>query len=174
MRRSAPDSGVLIRLKAQMAEVRSKMSDVKSQVMEARGAEPRPGTSGGFAGEESPSQHGDSKPGELELLDRGAAAAARSRPCRHGQLRHVLVFASCLRSHADVAPCKCMLPAVIIMKIMLLLSGCFIVRCHCLFFLCFQLTKAVQTENNSNKLLSPGLPADADGGAAPSLLVFHL
>lgn len=87
VRRSAPDSGVLIRLKAQMAEVRSKMSDVKSQVMEVRGAEPRPGASGGFVGEESPSQHGDSKPGELELLDRGAAAAAaaRSRPCRHAR-----------------------------------------------------------------------------------------
>uniref|UniRef100_A0A665XCD8 Tripartite motif containing 37 n=1 Tax=Echeneis naucrates TaxID=173247 RepID=A0A665XCD8_ECHNA len=49
VRRSAPDSGVLIRLKAQMAEVRSKMSDVKSQVLEARGsAEPRPGPSGTF------------------------------------------------------------------------------------------------------------------------------
>ncbi|XP_056593268.1 E3 ubiquitin-protein ligase TRIM37 isoform X1 [Triplophysa dalaica] len=41
VRRSAPDSGVLIRLKAQMAEVRSKMSDVKGQ-LEARGeANPR-------------------------------------------------------------------------------------------------------------------------------------
>uniref|UniRef100_A0A669BGV8 Tripartite motif containing 37 n=1 Tax=Oreochromis niloticus TaxID=8128 RepID=A0A669BGV8_ORENI len=41
VRRSAPDSGVLIRLKAQMAEVRSKMADVKCQVLEARGsAEP--------------------------------------------------------------------------------------------------------------------------------------
>uniref|UniRef100_A0AAY4EL35 E3 ubiquitin-protein ligase TRIM37 n=1 Tax=Denticeps clupeoides TaxID=299321 RepID=A0AAY4EL35_9TELE len=36
VRRSAPDSGVLIRLKAQMAEVRSKMCDVKGQ-LEARG-----------------------------------------------------------------------------------------------------------------------------------------
>ncbi|TNM84457.1 hypothetical protein fugu_008635 [Takifugu bimaculatus] len=44
VRRSVPDSGVLIRLKAQMAEVRSKMSTVKSQVMEVRGPdEPRPG-----------------------------------------------------------------------------------------------------------------------------------
>lgn len=77
-----------------MAEVRSKMSDVKSQVMEVRGAEPRPGTSGGLVGEESPSQHGDSKHGELELLDRGAAAAAasRSRPCRHGKLRLLSLF----------------------------------------------------------------------------------
>ncbi|XP_054481688.1 E3 ubiquitin-protein ligase TRIM37 isoform X2 [Anoplopoma fimbria] len=87
VRRSAPDSGVLIRLKAQMAEVRSKMSDAKSQVLEARGAgEPRPGPSGGFCVEEVPSQHDDSemsacrKPGELDLL--GRAAAARSRPCR--------------------------------------------------------------------------------------------
>ncbi|XP_034540437.1 E3 ubiquitin-protein ligase TRIM37 [Notolabrus celidotus] len=84
VRRSAPDSGVLIRLKAQMAEVRSKMSDVKSQVLEAR--DPRPGPSGGFSVEEVPSHHTDSelsacrKPGELDLLGRGAAA--RSRPCR--------------------------------------------------------------------------------------------
>lgn len=162
MRRSAPDSGVLIRLKAQMAEVRSKMSDVKSQVMEVRGAEPRPGTSGGFAGEESPSQHGDSKPGELELLDRGAAAAAsRSRPCRHGELRHVLVFTSSLRSHADVlfsghqrgtasrqyvdSSTNKGTKRFIIMKMMLLLLGRFIVKCLCLFFLCSQFTKALQT-----------------------------
>lgn len=88
VRRSAPDSGVLIRLKAQMAEVRSKMSDVKSQVMEARGsAEPRPGPSGAFSVEEVPSHHADSdscrKPSELDLL--GRAAAARSRPCRPGE-----------------------------------------------------------------------------------------
>uniref|UniRef100_A0A665XBY9 Tripartite motif containing 37 n=1 Tax=Echeneis naucrates TaxID=173247 RepID=A0A665XBY9_ECHNA len=62
VRRSAPDSGVLIRLKAQMAEVRSKMSDVKSQVLEARGsAEPRPGPSGTFSVEEVPSHHPDSE-----------------------------------------------------------------------------------------------------------------
>lgn len=73
-----------------MAEVRSKMSDVKSQVMEARGSgEPRPGPSGGFSVEEVPSHHADSelsacrKPGELDLL--GRAAAARSRPCRPGE-----------------------------------------------------------------------------------------
>ncbi|XP_029956074.1 E3 ubiquitin-protein ligase TRIM37 isoform X2 [Salarias fasciatus] len=87
VRRSAPDSGVLIRLKAQMAEVRSKMSDVKSQVLEARGpGEPRPGPSGAFGMEETPSHHGDSeasacrKTGELDLV--GRAAASRSRPCR--------------------------------------------------------------------------------------------
>ncbi|XP_068600412.1 E3 ubiquitin-protein ligase TRIM37 [Brachionichthys hirsutus] len=88
VRRSAPDSGVLIRLKAQMAEVRSKMSDVKSQMMEARvSGETRPGPSGVYSVEEVPSHHADSessacrKPaGELDLL--GRAAAARSRPCR--------------------------------------------------------------------------------------------
>lgn len=91
VRRSAPDSGVLIRLKAQMAEVRSKMSDVKSQVMEARASgDTRPGPSGAFNVEEIPSHHGDSelsaaccKPGELDLL--GRAAVARSRPCRPGE-----------------------------------------------------------------------------------------
>ncbi|CAI5642840.1 unnamed protein product [Oreochromis niloticus] len=87
VRRSAPDSGVLIRLKAQMAEVRSKMADVKCQVLEARGsAEPRPGPSGAFGTEELPSHHSDSemaachKPSELDLV--GRAAAARARPCR--------------------------------------------------------------------------------------------
>ncbi|KAM3868967.1 E3 ubiquitin-protein ligase TRIM37 [Diretmus argenteus] len=80
VRRSAPDSGVLIRLKAQMAEVRSKMSDVKSQVLEARGpAEPRPGPSGGF-GEDDPELSSCHKPCDLDLL--GKATAARSRHCR--------------------------------------------------------------------------------------------
>lgn len=41
VRRSTPDSGVLIRLKAQMAEVRSKMSDVKGQLEARGGANPR-------------------------------------------------------------------------------------------------------------------------------------
>ncbi|XP_037323956.2 E3 ubiquitin-protein ligase TRIM37 isoform X1 [Pungitius pungitius] len=84
VRRSAPDSGVLIRLKAQMAEVRSKMADPKSQVLEARGAgEPRPGPSGGFSGEEPPADSerpSCRKPDELDLLMR--AAAARPRPGR--------------------------------------------------------------------------------------------
>lgn len=90
VRRSAPDSGVLIRLKAQMAEVRSKMSDVKSQVLEARGsAEPRPGPLGAFGVEEVSSHHDDSelsacrKPSELDLL--GRAGGARSRSCRPGE-----------------------------------------------------------------------------------------
>lgn len=90
VRRSVPDTGVLIRLKAQMAEVRSKMSTVKSQVMEVRGSdEPRPGPSRGFAVGEVPSHHADSelsachKPSELDLL--GRAVAARSRPCCPGE-----------------------------------------------------------------------------------------
>uniref|UniRef100_A0A8C5GQQ5 Tripartite motif containing 37 n=1 Tax=Gouania willdenowi TaxID=441366 RepID=A0A8C5GQQ5_GOUWI len=90
VRRSAPDSGVLIRLKAQMAEVRSKMSDGKSQVLEARSpGELRPGPSGAFGAEEMSSQLGDSdlsacrKPGELDLLGRGAVA--RSRSSRPGE-----------------------------------------------------------------------------------------
>lgn len=90
VRRSVPDSGVLIRLKAQMAEVRSKMSNVKSHVMEVRGSdEPRPGPSGGFGVGKVPTHHADSelsacrKPSELDLLER--AAVARSRPCRPGE-----------------------------------------------------------------------------------------
>ncbi|KAJ8266545.1 hypothetical protein GJAV_G00131660 [Gymnothorax javanicus] len=84
VRRSAPDSGVLIRLKAQMAEVRSKMSDVKCQ-LEARGGagEARAGPSGA-AVEQGPSADSDPgtrrKPSDLELLGKGAA----SRHCRAG------------------------------------------------------------------------------------------
>lgn len=149
MRRSAPDSGVLIRLKAQMAEVRSKMSDVKSQVMEVRGAEPRPGTSGGLVEEESPSQHGDSKPGELELLDPGAAAAARSRPCRHGKLRLLSLFTFRRSFYWPRTAAENTLPAVstkaqrvIRFEMMLLLLLRFIVNRLRLFFLCSQFTKA--------------------------------
>lgn len=62
VRRSPPDSGVLIRLKAQMAEVRSKMSDVKSQVLETRGTEdPRPGPSGAFGMGDMSSHHSNSE-----------------------------------------------------------------------------------------------------------------
>ncbi|MBN3325414.1 TRI37 ligase, partial [Atractosteus spatula] len=89
VRRSAPDSGVLIRLKAQMAEVRSKMSDVKCQ-LEARGAavpvagEPRTGLSGSLAEHaaradpDAPSR----KPSELDLLSKSAVAG---RHCRSGK-----------------------------------------------------------------------------------------
>ncbi|XP_008426884.1 E3 ubiquitin-protein ligase TRIM37 isoform X2 [Poecilia reticulata] len=87
VRRSAPDSGVLIRLKAQMAEVRSKMADVKSQVLETReSGEPRPGPSGGFGMEEasahsaSPELPACHKGDALEQV--GQAAATRSKVCR--------------------------------------------------------------------------------------------
>ncbi|KAG9351869.1 hypothetical protein JZ751_023120 [Albula glossodonta] len=84
VRRSAPDSGVLIRLKAQMAEVRSKMSDVKCQ-LEARGTgDLRAGPSGAVV-EQGPPADSDSagtrrKPTDLELLGKGATA----RHCRSG------------------------------------------------------------------------------------------
>ncbi|XP_058857406.1 E3 ubiquitin-protein ligase TRIM37-like isoform X2 [Acipenser ruthenus] len=82
VRRSAPDSGVLIRLKAQMAEVRSKMSDVKSQ-LEARG-EPRAGASGSLV-EQGPPTDTEApcrKLSDLELLGKGAAANRHSRSGR--------------------------------------------------------------------------------------------
>ncbi|XP_057676925.1 E3 ubiquitin-protein ligase TRIM37 isoform X2 [Corythoichthys intestinalis] len=65
VRRSAPDSAVLVRLKAQIAEVRNKMSDIKSQVPEPRAAgEPRPGPS---------------------AIAHPESSAGRSRPYRPGQ-----------------------------------------------------------------------------------------
>ncbi|XP_023198070.1 E3 ubiquitin-protein ligase TRIM37 [Xiphophorus maculatus] len=86
VRRSAPDSGVLIRLKAQMAEVRSKMADVKSQVLETRDSgEPRPGPSGGFGMEEASAHSASSelpachKGDGLEQV--GQAAVTRSKAC---------------------------------------------------------------------------------------------
>ncbi|XP_008330858.1 E3 ubiquitin-protein ligase TRIM37 isoform X1 [Cynoglossus semilaevis] len=88
VRRSTPDSGVLVRLKAQMAEVRSKMS-AKNQVLEARApAEPRPGPSGAFSVEEVPSHRADSelsacrKTSDLDLLCRAAVRSRASRPAR--------------------------------------------------------------------------------------------
>ncbi|XP_068187412.1 E3 ubiquitin-protein ligase TRIM37 isoform X3 [Antennarius striatus] len=103
VRRSAPDSGVLIRLKAQMAEVRSKMSDVKSQMIEPRvSGEPRPGPSGGFGVEEVPSHHTDSelsacrKPVELDLLARAAASQSRPRHPARKSLSPVLDSSSSL------------------------------------------------------------------------------
>ena len=84
-----------------MAEVRSKMSDVKSQVLEARAsAESRPGPSGAFSVEEVPSHHTDSelsacrKPSELDLL--GRAAAARSRPSHPGEDCHTAKYVKLL------------------------------------------------------------------------------
>ncbi|KAJ8275726.1 hypothetical protein COCON_G00074780 [Conger conger] len=85
VRRSAPDSGVLIRLKAQMAEVRSKMSDVKCQ-LEARG-DVRAGPSGATV-EQGPPADSDPgtrrKPSDLDLLGKGPA----SRHCRSGKKAH--------------------------------------------------------------------------------------
>ncbi|XP_051902431.1 E3 ubiquitin-protein ligase TRIM37 isoform X2 [Hippocampus zosterae] len=100
VRRSPPDSAVLVRLKAQMAEVRSMMSDVKSQVMEARAAgDVRPGPSGIFGADGAPSHRADPesadgrKPRELTLL--GRVASARSRPCRPGEKSHSSVGRKC-------------------------------------------------------------------------------
>ncbi|KAG7275031.1 hypothetical protein CRUP_030550 [Coryphaenoides rupestris] len=92
VRRSAPDSSVLIRLKAQMAEVRSKMSDVKAQVLEPRpagsaAAEPQAGPAGVFgAGDEGPPQQPDLElavghhhhAGKMELMGKGSHS-------RHGR-----------------------------------------------------------------------------------------
>ncbi|XP_010869209.2 E3 ubiquitin-protein ligase TRIM37 isoform X3 [Esox lucius] len=82
VRRGAPDSGVLIRLKAQMAEVRSKMTDVKCQ-LEARGD-----ARGGATGvEQGPSYNADSdtaasrKHTELDLMGKEPGT---SRHCRSG------------------------------------------------------------------------------------------
>ncbi|KAI4880418.1 hypothetical protein NFI96_002949 [Prochilodus magdalenae] len=80
VRRSVPDSGVLTRLKAQMAEVRSKMSDVKGQ-LEARGvSDPRvaPLEHGPSADQEPAARR---KPSELDLLFKTHGA---SRHGRHG------------------------------------------------------------------------------------------
>ncbi|XP_048838445.1 E3 ubiquitin-protein ligase TRIM37 isoform X3 [Brienomyrus brachyistius] len=82
VRRSAPDSGVLIRLKAQMAEVRSKMSDVKCH-LEAQGAgESRASPSGAPCSMAPVDTEGTrGKPNGQELLNKGTAAA---RHCRAG------------------------------------------------------------------------------------------
>lgn len=61
VRRSAPDSGVLIRLKAQMAEVRSKMSDVKGQ-LEARGGTGLLSSQGASNHEQGPSMDSEMGP----------------------------------------------------------------------------------------------------------------
>uniref|UniRef100_A0A8C9TNG4 Tripartite motif containing 37 n=1 Tax=Scleropages formosus TaxID=113540 RepID=A0A8C9TNG4_SCLFO len=71
VRRSVPDSGVLIRLKAQMAEVRSKMSDVKCQ-LEARAALDVRACPSGASVDQGPPADSDPnmrrKPGELDLV----------------------------------------------------------------------------------------------------------
>ncbi|XP_016345879.1 E3 ubiquitin-protein ligase TRIM37-like isoform X2 [Sinocyclocheilus anshuiensis] len=68
VRRSTPDSGVLIRLKAQMAEVCSKMSDVKGQ-LEARSGAVRVSSLGASNHDQGPSMDSEMgpsrKPSEL-------------------------------------------------------------------------------------------------------------
>ncbi|XP_076118554.1 E3 ubiquitin-protein ligase TRIM37-like [Alosa pseudoharengus] len=76
VRRSAPDSGVLIRLKAQMAEVRSKMSDVKGQ-LEALGGEARAGPSLELELAPPGEPEGNGRKSELDLLFKGPARHAR-------------------------------------------------------------------------------------------------
>ncbi|XP_037403530.1 E3 ubiquitin-protein ligase TRIM37 isoform X2 [Pygocentrus nattereri] len=80
VRRSVPDSGVLTRLKAQMAEVRSKMSDVKGQ-LEARGVtDPRVAPlEHGLSADQEPAER--RKPSQLDLLFKTHGA---SRHGRHG------------------------------------------------------------------------------------------
>uniref|UniRef100_A0A8B9JZ28 Tripartite motif containing 37 n=1 Tax=Astyanax mexicanus TaxID=7994 RepID=A0A8B9JZ28_ASTMX len=80
VRRSVPDSGVLTRLKAQMAEVRSKMSDVKGQLEARSVADPRVAPlEHGPAAEPEPAAR--RKPSELDLLFK---THGTSRHSRHG------------------------------------------------------------------------------------------
>ncbi|XP_039612792.1 E3 ubiquitin-protein ligase TRIM37 isoform X1 [Polypterus senegalus] len=91
VRKSGPDSGVLIHLKAQMAEVRSKMCDVKNK-LEARGgvstAEPRSGASECLLdqGSTSESEVPTRKLGNLELLTKGATFNKYSRSSKKTSL----------------------------------------------------------------------------------------
>lgn len=78
VRRSAPDSAVLLRLKAQMAEVRNKMCDVKSHMLDVReSGDTRPGPSGTQSAEELPSHPPDSETEELELRRARATPSVR-------------------------------------------------------------------------------------------------
>uniref|UniRef100_A0A672M0H2 Tripartite motif containing 37 n=1 Tax=Sinocyclocheilus grahami TaxID=75366 RepID=A0A672M0H2_SINGR len=67
VRRSTPDSGVLIRLKAQMAEVRSKMSDVKGQ-LEARSGAGRVSSLGASNHDRGPSMDSEMGPSRKPSL----------------------------------------------------------------------------------------------------------
>uniref|UniRef100_A0A9J7XU67 Tripartite motif containing 37 n=1 Tax=Cyprinus carpio carpio TaxID=630221 RepID=A0A9J7XU67_CYPCA len=80
VRRSAPDSGVLIRLKAQMAEVRSKMSDVKGQ-LEARSGAGRISSQGASNHEQGPSMDSEMGPSRKpsELLFKAPVSSRHSR-----------------------------------------------------------------------------------------------
>ncbi|KAK7120651.1 hypothetical protein R3I94_020594 [Phoxinus phoxinus] len=80
VRRSAPDSGVLIRLKAQMAEVRSKMSDVKGQ-LEARSGAGRVSSQETSIHEQGPSMDSEMGPSRKpsELLFKAPISSRHSR-----------------------------------------------------------------------------------------------
>ncbi|KAG1970442.1 E3 ubiquitin-protein ligase TRIM37 [Pimephales promelas] len=80
VRRSAPDSGVLIRLKAQMAEVRSKMSDVKGQ-LEARSGAGRVSSQEASTHEQGPSMDSEMGPSRKpsELLFKAPISSRHSR-----------------------------------------------------------------------------------------------
>ncbi len=80
VRRSAPDSGVLIRLKAQMAEVRSKMSDVKGQ-LEARSGAGRISSHGASNHEQGPSMDSEMGPSRKhsDLLFKAPVSSRHSR-----------------------------------------------------------------------------------------------
>ncbi|XP_051542361.1 E3 ubiquitin-protein ligase TRIM37-like isoform X2 [Myxocyprinus asiaticus] len=81
VRRSTPDSGVLIRLKAQMAEVRSKMSDVKGQLDARSGANPRLSSHGASIHEQGPSVDSEMGPSckPSDLLFKGPVSSRHSR-----------------------------------------------------------------------------------------------
>ncbi|XP_055064169.1 E3 ubiquitin-protein ligase TRIM37 isoform X1 [Misgurnus anguillicaudatus] len=81
VRRSAPDSGVLIRLKAQMAEVRSKMSDVKGQLEARSGANPRVSSQGALNHEQGPSMDSEMGPSRKpsDVLFKGPVSSRHSR-----------------------------------------------------------------------------------------------
>uniref|UniRef100_A0A673LGR3 E3 ubiquitin-protein ligase TRIM37-like n=1 Tax=Sinocyclocheilus rhinocerous TaxID=307959 RepID=A0A673LGR3_9TELE len=79
VRRSTPDSGVLIRLKAQMAEVRSKMSDVKGQ-LEARSGAGRVSSLGASNHDQGPSMDSEMGPSRKpsELLFKAPVSSRHS------------------------------------------------------------------------------------------------
>ncbi|XP_051972653.1 E3 ubiquitin-protein ligase TRIM37-like isoform X2 [Xyrauchen texanus] len=81
VRRSTPDSGVLIRLKAQMAEVRSKMSDVKGQLEARSGTNPRISSQGALNHEQGPSMDTEVGPSRKpsDLLFKGPVSSRHSR-----------------------------------------------------------------------------------------------
>ncbi|XP_051973363.1 E3 ubiquitin-protein ligase TRIM37 isoform X2 [Xyrauchen texanus] len=81
VRRSTPDSGVLIRLKAQMAEVRSKMSDVKGQLDARSGANPRVSSHEALIHEQGPSIDSEMGPSRKpsDLLFKGHVSSRHSR-----------------------------------------------------------------------------------------------